>query len=449
MSDILIEGGVYIGTSSACIADLSPPTFAGISFLDVESRGQIRAGWSAATDPTPPIRYEVYIQASTAVGLFSTANITAITPNLQFDIFTMPDGSFLVNGTTYFVGVRALDGVSNRDANLVSMSVISTGVLTSIDVYEAQGAWSTDVSNQFQVTAWATKNSNRAKAPSEVMGAASYQVFDSAGLPVVALTATVGSPTAEGIYVFPPVASTPSTIHDHAQIRITVSIDGEDRVSILPLVEDPHVFTMDGTADILPTGELVGSFWVRSVIGIITANLGTGSWQLYTADGTDTGIGDTGLTANADGFFVVTPFVFPGPLDETQDFIVRVQATVAGEIINTNIVLEGDPRTFDPRAIFSINGANQLQATFWAVRAEQQAPSSILGPASYTVYDSAGVAVPGLTQTGITPDGNGYYHITPVSAALLTDLTHYKVKVVMELQGQDRTSTHGFTLLGN
>lgn len=447
--DILFGDDFYMGTLSACIADLSPPTFAGISFLDVESRGQIRAGWSAATDPTPPIRYEVYIQPTTSVGLFSTANITAITPNLQVDIFTMPDGSFLVNGTTYYVGVRALDGVSNRDANLVSMSVISTGILTSIDVYEASGAWSTDSGNQFQVTAWATKNSSRAKAPNEVMGAASYQIFDSAGIAIGGLSGSVGSPNAEGLYVFSAVVATPPTIHNHCQIRITVSVDGEDRTNFLRINEDPHVYSMDGTADILPTGELVGSFWVRSVTGVITTNLGTGSWDLYTADGTYTGIGGTGLTANADGFFIVPPFTFPGPLDETQDFIVKAQATVAGESINTFIVLEGDPRTYDPRAIFSINGANQLQATFWAVRSEQQAPASILGTASYTVYDSAGVAVSGLTQTGITADGNGYYHITPVSAALLTDLTHYKVKVTMELQGQERTSTHGFTLLGN
>jgi len=93
MPNILVNNNFYQGTSDACIVDLIPPTFAGINFLDVESRGQIRAGWSAATDPTPPIRYEVYIKASTATGLFNTTNIIAVTPNLQFDIFTLPDRS--------------------------------------------------------------------------------------------------------------------------------------------------------------------------------------------------------------------------------------------------------------------------------------------------------------------------------------------------------------------
>lgn len=91
MADILIGNNFYQGTSSACIVDLTPPTFSGINFLDVESRGQIRAGWSSAVDPTPPVRYEVYIQASTAAGLFSLANIIASTPiiNLIFSHYRM------------------------------------------------------------------------------------------------------------------------------------------------------------------------------------------------------------------------------------------------------------------------------------------------------------------------------------------------------------------------
>jgi len=178
MPNILINNNFYQGTSQACIVDLTPPTFAGITFLDVESRGQIRAGWSAATDATAPIRYEVYIKASTVTGLFNTTNIIAVTPNLQYDIFTMPDGSFLVNGATYYVGVRAIDGVNNRDSNVVSMSVISTGVLTSIDVYETHASWSIDNLNQFRITMWADKNESLAIAPNGILGTASYQVYD-------------------------------------------------------------------------------------------------------------------------------------------------------------------------------------------------------------------------------------------------------------------------------
>jgi len=134
MSDIFVSDDFYMSTSQACVVDLTPPTFSGINFLDVESRGQIRAGWSVATDPDTPIRYEIYIKASNSIGLFNTANITAITDKLQFDIFTLPDGSFLVNGITYYVGVRAVDALGNRDANTVSLNVISTGVLTRMNL---------------------------------------------------------------------------------------------------------------------------------------------------------------------------------------------------------------------------------------------------------------------------------------------------------------------------
>ena len=182
MPNILIENNFYQSTSSACIVDLTPPTFAGINFLDVESRGQIRAGWSAATDATAPIRYEVYIKAATATGLFSTTNIIAVTPNLQYDIFTLPDGSFLQNGVTYYVGVRAIDGVNNRDSNVVSMNVISTGVLTTIDVYKNEVSWSIDNSNQFRLTMWSNKNESLALAPNGILGTASYQIYNKSGV---------------------------------------------------------------------------------------------------------------------------------------------------------------------------------------------------------------------------------------------------------------------------
>jgi hypothetical protein len=301
-----------------------------------------------------------------------------------------------------------------------------------------------------QVTAWATKNSSRAKAPGDVMGTASYQVFDSSGVAVVGLSGSVGSPNAEGLYVFTPVAGPPAAIHDHYEVRVTVNVDGEDRTNFIGLPELPTIYTVAGAADLTYAGALTGSFWVTDLTGVVTTNLGTASWELYTADGVDTGIGGTGLTANPDGFFVVPTFVFPGPLDTTFTYLVRVNISVAGQTVSSNVEVAGDPLLFDTRAIFSISASNTLQATFWAVRNDEQAiPAVVLGPASYQVYDATGAAVVGLSQTGITADGNGYYHITPVSAALLTDLTHYKVKVTIEIQGQERTNTHGFTLLGN
>lgn len=105
MADILVSDSFYQGSSQACIADLTPPTFAGLVEARVESRGQIRTTWAAASDPSTPIYYEIYIQAGSAFGLFNLSNIVGITDKLQFDTWTTPDGQFLVNGTTYHLSL--------------------------------------------------------------------------------------------------------------------------------------------------------------------------------------------------------------------------------------------------------------------------------------------------------------------------------------------------------
>lgn len=452
MADILISsGGFYHGTSSACVDDLTPPTFAGISSIDVESRGQIRAGWSAASDPTPPIRYEVYIKAGTASGLFSTSNITGITPNLQYDIFTMPDGSFLVNGTTYYVGIRALDGVSNRDSNTVSMSVISTGVLTSIDVYECHATWSTDTSNLFNLTAWADKNENLATAGNGVLGTASYQIYDKTGAVVAGMSGSGVSADGNGLYVFPSVANSLNLSFNHYEVKVTISVDGENRINMIDMKPDPVIHRMDGYADVdASTGEIIGSFWAEEDFAIMTTGLGTGAYSVRTADGVlIPGLSESGIVPDVNGIYVITPISLPTPLPPDSSYIVEISAVIRGETKSTKIILGDDPATYEVKASFSISGANMLQGTLWANKINQLAPAAILGTASYTVYDKTGAAVAGLSETGIAADGNGMFHITPVAATLLTDLTHYLVKVDIEVGGYERSGIKGFTLLGN
>ena len=449
MADILVNNNFYIGTSSACIVDLTPPTFAGINFLDVESRGQIRAGWSAATDGTTPIRYEVYIKASTATGLFSLSNIIAVTPNLQFDVFTLPDGSFLVNGTTYYVGVRAIDGVNNRDANLVSMSVISTGVLTSIDVYRNEMNFSIDENNDFRVTGWATKNESLAVAPGAVLGTAAYQIYDRTGAAVVGMSGSGVSANGQGLYIFPPVSSLLDEEHRHYTLKLTISVDGENRVNHLGIDELPHDYGMNGVAAVDTNNDLVGSFWVAKDERIITTNLGPGSYQAYDASGNVlVGLSESGIVADVNGIYSVTPFPLPPSIDTSQAYAVRIQAEVDGVIKSSVVVLDAVDTTYTCRAAFSINASNQLEATFWSTKNDVLVDPSLLGTAAYQIYDKAGAAVVGLTQSGITPDGQGLFHTTPISAALLTDLTHYTAKITIEVAGQDRIVMKGFTLLG-
>jgi hypothetical protein len=450
MPNILVSDNFYQGTSSACIVDLTPPTFAGITFLDVESRGQIRAGWSAATDATAPIRYEIYIKASTSTGLFSTTNIIAVTPNLQYDIFTLPDGSFLVNGTTYYVGVRAIDGVNNRDSNVVSMDVISTGVLTAIDVYQCRATWSTDTFNNFVITMWADKNQSLANSSNSVMGAASFQVYDKSGAAIVGMSGTVPSPTVEGLYAASPVANLTSENHNHFEIEVTITVDGEARSNFIPVGEKPETYTIDGTADVDDGNNLVGSFWITQNEKVVTTGLGLGAWQAFDTSGNlIPGLAETGITPNGDGFFSVTPFPLPPGVDTTHIYIIRITTTVNGEVRSNYVKMYEEPAVYNAKATFSINAANMLQATLWGCKNNLMADTALLGTASYAVYDKNGTAVAGLSETGITPDVNGLFHTTPVAATLLTDLTHYNVVLMVSIAGADRTTVKGFTLLGN
>lgn len=449
MPNILISNNFYQGTSSACIVDLTPPTFAGINFLDVESRGQIRAGWSAATDPTTPIRYEIYIQATTATGLFNFANIVALTPNLQYDIFNLPDGSFLQNGVTYFVGVRAVDGVNNRDSNVVSMSVISTGILTAIDVYECKAAFSIDTSNNFRLTMWADKNSSLANAPTAILGTASFQVYDKLGNAVVGMSGSGIVANAQGLFVATGVSSLLDDQYSHYEILVTVSVDGENRSNFVRIESENEQYWVNGTGGIDDNNDLIGSFWVSENERIITTNLGTGSYQVYTAEGTAIpGFTESGITADVNGFFTITPIPLPGGLSSTEPYIVKYTVTVNGTARSRNVIFTPGTTTYTCRSTFSINALNQLEATFWTTINDQLTDPVLLGTASYQIYDKLGVAVAGLTQSGITADVNGFFHITPVSAVLLTDLTHYTAKITIDIAGQNRVVAKGFSLLG-
>ncbi len=450
MANILIEDSAYIGTSSACLVDLTPPVFSGINFLDVESRGQIRAAWAVATDATAPIRYEVYIKASTATGLFSTANIISITDKLQYDIFTMPDGSFLINGTTYYVGVRAIDAVSNRDSNTVSMSVISTGVLTSIDVYQCDGVFSINELNQFRGTFWANKNESLAIAPGAVLGNASYQVYDKLGVAIGGMSGTGIVPNGQGQYVIPAISSSLTESLNHYVVKITINVDGEDRVNNVGIDSTKPKYEINGISYLDSTNTVTGSFWVSQDEKLVTSNLGTGSYQLYSSGGIlIAGLTESGIVAGVDGIYKITPFALPGPIDPSAAYSVLLTLTVNGIVKQDFITIDATQQDYGIRAQFSINASNELLGTFWGIKGGVQADVSVLGTAAYTVYDRNGIAVVGLTQSGITPDVNGLFKITPISAALLTDLTHYTVKITMGLGGVNRVDFKGFTLLGN
>lgn len=449
MPNILVNNNFYISTSTACVVDLTPPTFTGIDTAVVQSRGQIRSSWLVATDSSPPIKYEVYIQASTATGLFNTNNICGITDKLFFDTWTTPDGAFLVNGTTYYLGVRAVDAVGNRDSNTVNENVLSTGVFTSAEVYKSEGAFALNSSNQLQGTLWCLKNSIVAKSTNSTMGTASYQVYDKAGSAVVGLTESGIAVDSNGQYVIAPVTSTLNKTLDHYLVKVSITVDGVAREGYIPLIQEAPKYDISGLFFIDKDNQFDGTFWVSADEVLKTTGLGTASYQVFDQDGSSVvGMTQSGISADGNGIYKITA-VANTLTDLSPGYSVRVTLVVDSVTRVEMFAIQTDVAEFSPKGQFSINALNELKATFWVESSEGKVATSGLGDASYIVYNSAGVAVAGLTESGISADVNGLFAITPVSAILLTDLTHYTVKIEIEVNGQSRVAYKGFSLLGN
>jgi hypothetical protein len=107
----------------AALPSFVAPTFAGIVGLIQNLDGSLSANWAPASlVPNPPVRYEVYIQANTSVGLFNTFNLQNVTQNINSRMFTDSTGNVLSIGTTYHVGIRAVDAYGNRETNTASLN---------------------------------------------------------------------------------------------------------------------------------------------------------------------------------------------------------------------------------------------------------------------------------------------------------------------------------------
>lgn len=433
------------GTSLACITDFTPPTFAGINSLTVEARGQLRAKWSAASDATMPIRYQVYIKVDSVTGLFSSGNIVGITSNLQADIFTLPDGSLPEAGATYYVGVRAFDGVGNLDGNTTAFSIISPGLGAGAETYESKGAFAINESDQLQGTLWVTKNG---QLMTSSIGTASYQVYDDLGAQVAGMSETGIVPDVNGQYKITPVASALVDNLTHYIAKVVIIADGAERASYIPLLQEPPQYDISGLFFINDSNQFDGSFWVMADEVVKTSGIGSASYQVFDSDGNPVvGMSGSGITADVNGVYKITA-VASTLSAQNLGYSVRVTVMVDGTNRSDMIPVEVKRLEYECKGTFSINALNQFQATLWAV-ADGMVRTTGLGTASYIVYDKDGVAISGLSQSGISADVNGRFNTTPVSAALLTNLTHYTVKISITVSGLERVSYKGFTLLGN
>lgn len=103
--------------------------------------------------------------------------------------------------------------------------------------------------------------------------------------------------------------------------------------------------------------------------------------------------------------------------------------------------VETEPH-FQICAIANINASNQFEATFW-INENGERVDSNLGNGSYRIRDKDGSLVSGMSQVSVTPDVNGYFQITPVSASLIYDLTHYVMEIEIPVDGVERASSIG------
>lgn len=228
MADILVNGPVIQSTSQACIIDVTPPTFAGIVGLTSNSDGSLTANWSAASDVSLPISYEVYIQKNTATGLFSMNNLALIVRSTSARIFALSDATPLENSTTYYVGVRAVDAVGNADNNTISLDEISEGVRVGEILYGCHGIFSINAANQLQATLWATENG---LSTTNLLGNANYTVYDAAGIAISGMTQSGISADVNGRFHITPISAAALLDLTHYSVKIGIVVDGVERVA--------------------------------------------------------------------------------------------------------------------------------------------------------------------------------------------------------------------------
>lgn len=108
-------------------SDTTPPVFSGIQLVyDSASGGSVTLEFNSATDPSPPIRYNVYFKES-AIWSWATAtklsNVYVTSGSTHTYKYTVTG---LQDGVQYTFGVRAEDRYGNEETNTVTLTAIPT-----------------------------------------------------------------------------------------------------------------------------------------------------------------------------------------------------------------------------------------------------------------------------------------------------------------------------------
>lgn len=115
---------------SACVTDITPPTFAGIASAVAQPNGSILASWLSGSDLSTPLTYEIYcLPGTVAAAVLFAAPPALKSGDLSEYVFRDSNEDLLVAGD-YTLGVRCRDAVGNIETNLVVIVETTTDVLT-------------------------------------------------------------------------------------------------------------------------------------------------------------------------------------------------------------------------------------------------------------------------------------------------------------------------------
>lgn len=114
---------------NASAPDETAPTFDGLeNATNAGTGGAINLDWSAASDPSTPITYYIYISTS---GTFNYASENYTTQNTYYNV------TGLTNGQWYNFVVRAQDSASNMDTNTENKSATPSGTTYEETLYSS------------------------------------------------------------------------------------------------------------------------------------------------------------------------------------------------------------------------------------------------------------------------------------------------------------------------
>jgi hypothetical protein len=205
----------------------------------------------------------------------------------------------------------------------------------------------------------------------------------------------------------------------------SVGIDAE------PLYEPKAKFSID------ENNQLNGTLWVTQNLQFYNVSLGNASYVIYDKDGNSVGVAESGLTADVNGYYQITP-VSASFYNEIEHYLVKIIINANGQNRTGSVPLQINPEHFfEPKGNFSINDLKQIQGTLWLLENGEQ-KSTNLGNASYTVYDSDNNATV-ATESGLTADINGLYKTSLINFPLYDEKKHYTVKLNIVADNETRT----------